>query len=81
MRFYRHGSDALQQVDDLLFVVGKAEGVELLADRRILGLGLLVLVEDPFERRAVTARILPLLRRCGAGPVGRRDWAEWTLEC
>ena len=42
--------DTHQQIDDLLLVVREAVGVKLLADGRVLGFFIFVLVENPFER-------------------------------
>ena len=48
--------------DDVLLVVGEAVGVELLPDRRVPGLTLLVLVQHPLERREPAESVLPRLR-------------------
>jgi hypothetical protein len=53
------GRDACQEIYDLLLVVGEAVGVEAGADGGVLRLLFLVLVEDPFERRAVAEPVLP----------------------
>lgn len=45
-RFHAHCGHAQQQVDDLFLAIGKAAGVGLLADGRVLGLFILVLVEN-----------------------------------
>ena len=56
-------ADAGQQVDHLFLVVGKAVGVELLADGGVLGFLFLVLVEHPINRAAVAEAIGPRFRR------------------
>lgn len=58
-RLYTNGTDPLQQVDDLFFVVGKLVSIEQFGDRRIFGLLLLVLVKDPFQGRAVAEFVIP----------------------
>ena len=58
-RLDAHARHAHQQVDDLLLVVGEAVGVELLADGRVLRRLFLVLVENPFQRRAVAELVVP----------------------
>ena len=46
-------TDPLEKVDDLSLVIGEAVGVELFADRRVFGLALLVIFEDPLDRGTV----------------------------
>ena len=53
----------MQEVDDLLLVVGEAVGVELLADGRVLRFFFLVLVENPLQRAAVAEFVGPSLGR------------------
>ena len=60
---YAHRRHAHQQVDDFLFVVGKAVGVELFADGRVFGLLFFVLVENPFQRGAVAESVIPCFGR------------------
>ena len=60
----RHGLDAdarnaPEKVDNLLLVIGEAVRVELLADGRVLRRLFLVLVENPFQRRAVAEPVGP----------------------
>src|SRR5437879_3680111 len=56
---HAHGRYACQEVDDFLFVVGKAVVVEPGADGGVLGFLFLVLVEDPLQRRAVAEPVVP----------------------
>jgi hypothetical protein len=53
------GGHAHQQVDGFFFVVCEAVGVELLADGRGFEFLFFVLVENPFERRAVAESVIP----------------------
>ena len=53
------GDDAAQEVDDVLFVVGEAIGVEFLADGGVAGFALFVVVEDPIDGGAVAEDVLP----------------------
>ncbi len=67
-RLDRDAGDAHQEVDDLLFVVPEAVGVELGGNGRVLRLLLLVLVENPFEAGAVAEAVGP----GGNGNAGER---------
>jgi len=51
------GTDPLQQVDDVFFVVGKFIGVEELGDRRSFSLLLFVLSKHSFQNSAVSQAI------------------------
>ena len=57
-RLDAHRADALEQVNDVLFVVCEAVGVELLKDGCVLRFLLFVLVENPFERGAVAEFVI-----------------------
>ena len=60
---YAHRRHAHQQVDDVLFVVGKAIGVELVPYGQVFGFLFFVLVENPFQRGAVAKPIIPCFGR------------------
>ena len=55
-----------QQVDHLLLVIGKAVGVELLADGRVFGRALLVAFQHPFQRGVGAQPIVPRFGRDAA---------------
>ena len=58
LRLDRYARYAHEQIDHFFLVVGEAVGVELLADGRVFGLLFLVLVENPFQRRAVAELVV-----------------------
>src|SRR5664279_6108418 len=62
-RLDAHRRDAREQVDHALLVVSEAVGVELRADRRVLGFLFLVLVEHPFDGVAIAEQVAPGARR------------------
>ena len=53
--------DAFEEIDHLLLVVREAVGIELIANGRVLRRLFLVLVEEPFERRAIAELVFRLL--------------------
>lgn len=57
--FDADGADPLEQVDDVLFVVGKAISVEQFADGGVAGFLFFVLVEYPFQGGAVAEFVVP----------------------
>ena len=72
--FDADGADALEQVDDVVFVVGEAVGVEQFADGGVFGFLFFVLVEYPFQGRAVAEFVVPGDgRHSGEGGVGIED--------
>ena len=62
-RLNAHAGHTFEEVDDLLLAIGETIGVELFADGGVRRSFFLVLVENPFERRAVPQPIGPRLRR------------------
>ena len=54
VRFHAHPHDLGEQGDHALLVICEAVGVELLADGGVLDRLLLVLIEHPVDRAAVT---------------------------
>jgi hypothetical protein len=75
-RLDAHPRDEHQQIDYLLFVVGETIVVELLADGRVLGSLLFMLVEDPFERRAVAEAVVPGSRGTPESCVSLSSWMK-----
>jgi len=72
--FDADGANPLQQVDDVLFVVGKAVGVEEFADGGVAGFLFFVLVEYPFQGGAVAEFVVPRPSgHSGEGGVGIED--------
>ena len=67
-RLDAHARDALEKIDHLLLVIREAIGVELLADGRVLRRLFLVLVENPFKRRAVAELAAPRLWQTATNP-------------
>ena len=53
------GGDALQQINHLFLVSAEPVDIEPGAEGRVFRLALLVLVENPFQRRAVAKPVLP----------------------
>jgi hypothetical protein len=81
--FYAHARDAREKVDHLLLVIREAMGVELLADGWVLRRLLLVLVENPFERRAVAelaAGTVCLPLQSFEVPEGTENVTDWALD-
>jgi hypothetical protein len=58
-RLDAHGRHAHQQIDHLLLIVREAVGVELFADGWVFGFLFFVLVENPFQGRAVAESVVP----------------------
>jgi len=57
--FDADSADSLQQVNDVFLVVSKLVGIEEFGDRWIVGLLFFVLVEYPFQGRAVAKFVFP----------------------
>jgi hypothetical protein len=58
-RIYTHTHHALEKIDYLLFVIRETITVELLPDSLVLRRPFLVLIENPFQCRAVAQSVGP----------------------
>src|SRR4051794_33626948 len=58
-RLYTDRRDLPYEVDNAFFVILKSVEIEFLPDRRVFGIFLFVLIEDPFEGAAVPQTIFP----------------------
>src|ERR1035441_8882712 len=65
-RIYADRRNLPYEVDNALFVILKSVGIEFLPDRRIFGILLFMLIEDPFKGAAVPQTIFPRFRRDAA---------------